>query len=93
MITDVTSTTATVHWEYPGGNVDAYLVQYIQSLLSQALNVTVDSNFTSFTLTRLEPLIMYSVVVLTINSNGFSISSPLASFYTPMCELTLSLPL
>lgn len=88
-VASVVVTNVTLRWEYPGGDVDRYLIQYTQSGPNLVFNVTVDGDIMFIMLTGLEADATYSAVVFSVNSKGSSFASPLVSFDTPLCELRL----
>ena len=83
-IGSVTTTSATVSWVHPGGEVESYLIRYTQNgPPNPATNVTADGHINTTTLTGLQPGTSYRVEVFTVNVNGISaIPSPSAYFNT-----------
>ena len=81
VVSDVTDTTADVSWTGAAGDVDQYLLQYALENIT-IVNVSVSGLHTTFTLTGLEQLTSYSLVIFTVNANGISLPSPAALFTT-----------
>ena len=79
-VANISNSTALLRWEDPGGNVDRYLIQYTNTNLNLVFTVTVSSSITSHLLTGLDVATSYSVVVFSMNSNGFSAASPPSMF-------------
>ena len=84
---NISGTTATVSWEFPGGNVSDYVVEYAREE-STPPNV-VNTDKTSVDIGNLQPLSSYSFKVAVRNSSGTSEFSPKAQFPTQEgeCEI------
>lgn len=87
MISNITSTSVNVSWEFPGGDVNAYLIQYKPSSVEWTSNdrrssVVVGELPTSALINDLLPNTMYNLRILTNNANGDSRWSLEANFTT-----------
>lgn len=86
LISNIQNTSATVSWQFPGGTVDSYLVQYVLSVqgfnsaLSDIFSVTVPGTSTSVRIEGLQTRSQYDARVAVQNENGTSTFSPTASF-------------
>lgn len=69
-------------WIEAEGVVDQYLIRYTKQRENIAFNITIPGSLTSYSLTGLTPGTTYSVVILTLNSNGISPPSPQSLFTT-----------
>ena len=89
----ITNHTAVVMWEFPGGTVDTYLIQYVLSRIGflvgvtsgSVRNATVNGNETSAVIGDLLPGSTYVFRVASINGLGMSGFSPQGSFQT-LCK-------
>ena len=76
-------------WKFPGGTVEAYVMQFVLAVYgfdsNNVKNVTVGGSETSVVISNLLPVATYKVRVAVINSRGISIFSPSESF-TTQCE-------
>ena len=87
MISNIINTSVNVSWEFPGGDVNAYLIQYKPSSVEWTSNdrrsiVVVGERPTSVLINDLLPNAMYNLRILTNNANGGSLWSPEANFTT-----------
>ena len=86
MISNITNTSINVSWEFPGGDVDAYLIEYKPSSVEWTSNdwryTIVLGEQTSVLINDLLPNTMYNLRILTNNANGDSLWSPEANFTT-----------
>ena len=81
---NISGTTATVSWEFPGGSVSDYIVEYVLS--SEYLGFTspsvINTPQPSVCIDNLQPHSSYLLRVAVQNSEGRSRFSPVASFLT-----------
>ena len=86
MIGNITNTSINVSWEFPGGDVTAYYMQYKPSSVEWTSNdrrgIVVEGERTSVLIIDLLPNTMYNLRILTNNVNGDSRWSPEANFTT-----------
>ncbi len=84
---NVTSSSVFISWEFPGGTVDYYRIQYaLERLGFDSPNVSefrVKGNKQSVHINNLMPQTNYVIRVRTENENGESEWSPEAHFKTP----------
>lgn len=87
---NITSNSVLVMWKFPGGTVEAYVVQFVLAVYhfdnNNAKNVTVGGSKTSVVIGNLLPVATYKVRIAVMNSHGTSMFSPSESFIT-QCEL------
>ena len=95
---NVTSSSALVMWQSPGGNVDKYIVQYVLAHdgcdsgrinESDVKNITVNGSDTHVVVGNLLPKSTYNFRVAARNSHGISMFSQYNSFSTK-CESLVS---
>ena len=87
---NISGTTAIVSWEFPGGSVNDYVVEYAREGSTPPSVVNTDK--TSVDIANIQPLSSYSFKVAVRNSSGTSEFSPEAQFSTQEgeCEIILS---
>ena len=85
---NISGTTATVSWEFPGGSVSDYIVEYAREGSTPPSVVNTDK--TSVDIPNLQPLSSYSFKVAVRNSSGTSGFSPVAQLFSTQegeCEI------
>lgn len=82
LVTEISDTSATITWTEAFGDVDTYIIMYTRITVDGQFFVTIDSSVTSFTLTGLEALSEYSLLILTVNSDGDTAAGPAITFTT-----------
>ena len=85
----ISGTTATVSWEFPGGSVSDYIVEYTMEGSTSTSVLNTDETQTSVRVDKLQPLTKYSLRIAVRNSSGRSEFSPEAQFSTQEgeCEI------
>ena len=85
----ISGTTATVSWEFPGGSVSDYVVEYTREGSTSPSVLNTDETQTSVRVDKLQPLSKYSLRVAVQNSSGRSEFSLEAQFSTQEgeCEI------
>lgn len=74
---------AIISWEYPGGNVNFYLLTVTETASQTSTSIIVEVNKQPHVmLDQLRPLTNYQVNVKTVNDQGLSIVSPSIYFNT-----------
>ncbi|XP_066569231.1 tenascin isoform X2 [Amia ocellicauda] len=77
---DVTDTTATVHWTIPRARVDSYRVTYVPILGGTPVTVTVDGSRSKTVLANLMPGVTYEVSIISVK--GLEESDPASDSVT-----------
>ncbi|XP_062873477.1 tenascin isoform X2 [Trichomycterus rosablanca] len=77
---DVTDTSATVHWIVPSYHIDSYRVVYVPVHGGSPLTVTVDGGESKTVLVNLTPGLMYQVTVIAVK--GVEESEPVSDKFT-----------
>ena len=83
-----TNSSAILRWQFPGGTVDVYLVQYILARDSRrfdspdVINITVNGSETSVQVDDLLPGANYDFRVAVMNNRGTSSFSQVGTFAT-----------
>nr|XP_015222055.1 PREDICTED: tenascin isoform X1 [Lepisosteus oculatus]XP_015222056.1 PREDICTED: tenascin isoform X1 [Lepisosteus oculatus] len=77
---DVTDTTATVHWTVPRTRVDSYRVSYVPTQGGTPQTVTVDGSSSKTVLAKLTPGVTYEVTIISVK--GLEESDPASDVVT-----------
>lgn len=82
LVVELSDTSATITWTPAAGDVAQYTIMYTNIAAGIDFTANVSGSVTTFTLTGLEPVSGYRVVILTVNSDGDSATSPVTTFTT-----------
>ena len=82
VVSELSDTSATITWTAAFGEVDMYIIQIVDVSMNTIINQSVNSSVTSFTLTGLNPISDYRVVILTVDSDGNTAASDVTTFTT-----------
>lgn len=82
LIVNLTNTSSTLTWTFPGGEVDFYFIMVMGIVYPKSFNVTINGTETFIILGNLDPATTYGITIVTVNSLGYSIASPIILFTT-----------